>query len=373
MQELYIGLISGTSADGIDAILLSFEGERLHAVAANTFSYPETVRDEILHLSQPAAEHAAQRIDRMGHLDRQVGQLFAKAATDLCQQAGVAIETVTAIGSHGQTLRHRPQGQHPFTLQIGDPNVIAFTSGCAVVADFRRMDMAAGGQGAPLVPLFHQWLTQDASVNQVILNLGGIANITWLPKDNGRASGFDTGPASALMDYWIHHHQQQNYDAGGRWAAAGEVHQELLKHMLADPYFKMSAPKSTGREYFDAKWLAQKLKGADPVPAQDVQATLCELTARTIVDGIGLLPATCERVLICGGGIHNEHLMARIRHHMPAHVEIAALSHQGIESDFIEAATFAWLARQRLSQTRLDYTSVTGAAQPLLLGGLYQA
>ncbi|WMS89127.1 anhydro-N-acetylmuramic acid kinase [Pleionea litopenaei] len=373
MQDIYIGLISGTSADGIDAIVLAFEDDKTTALAANTFEYPDTVREEILHLSQPAADHAAQRIDRLGHLDNQIGQLFAAAATAICQHADIDIAQVSGIGSHGQTLRHRPQGLNRFSLQVGDPNIIALNTGRPVVADFRRMDMAAKGQGAPLVPLFHQWLMPSDKDNQVILNLGGIANITWLPKNRGAVQGFDTGPASALMDYWIQHHQEQKFDENGQWAQSGKVHEELLKHMLADPYFKMGAPKSTGREYFDAKWLQQKLKGADPVSAVDVQASLCELTAITIVEGISRLPGSCDNLLVCGGGFHNEYLMARIKHHLPKQTKIGGLSHQGIDSDFIEAATFAWLARQRIKGERLDYTSVTGADRPLLLGGIYQA
>ena len=313
MSEYYLGLISGTSADGIDAILVQLGDQSVVTVAAETFAYPDDVRQEILAISQPAADHGEQRIDRLGHLDHQVGGLFADAAKALCHKANIDISQVTAIGSHGQTVRHRPVGNHHFSLQIGDANVIAFETGATTVSDFRRMDIAAGGQGAPLVPMFHQWLLGESQHNRAILNLGGIANVTWLPKNKGSIIGFDTGPANALCDHWIQLHLNKNYDKDGAWAKTGQVSAELLKHMLADPYFLMPAPKSTGREYFDAKWLEQKLKGADPIAPEDTQATLVELTARTVASHIEKLPAKCDELLVCGGGFHNEFLISNKR------------------------------------------------------------
>ncbi|PWK45402.1 anhydro-N-acetylmuramic acid kinase [Pleionea mediterranea] len=373
MSEYYLGLISGTSADGIDAILVELAEHSVVTLAAETFAYPDDVRQEILSISQPAADHGEQRIDRLGHLDHQVGSLFADAAKTLCAKANVDISKVSAIGSHGQTVRHRPQGSHHFTLQIGDANVIAFETGVTTVSDFRRMDIAAGGQGAPLVPLFHQWLLGESDKNRAILNLGGIANLSWLPKHKGQVIGFDTGPANALCDYWIQQQLAKNYDKQGEWAKSGTVSEELLKHMMADPYFLMSAPKSTGREYFDAKWLEQKLKGADPIAAEDTQATLVELTARTVTDHIQRLPAQCDELLVCGGGYHNDFLMARIAQHLPNQTKIQPLNALGVDSDFIEAATFAWLAKQRCERQPQNYTSITGASRPVIMGALYQA
>jgi anhydro-N-acetylmuramic acid kinase len=235
------------------------------------------------------------------------------------------------------------------------------------------MDMAAGGQGAPLVPLFHQALLSHSDINRVILNLGGIANITWLPKHQGHVMGFDTGPANALCDYWIEKHLGKTYDHKGEWAASGQVHFELLKHMCADPYFMLPAPKSTGREYFDAQWLEQKLKGSTKISPVDVQATLVELTAKTIADHIKRLPEPCHQLLVCGGGAHNQYLMSRLAYHLDQLTEVQPLHHLAVDSDFIEAATMAWLAQQRLDGRSLDYRAITGASRPLLMGNIYQA
>ncbi len=372
-KDIYIGLISGTSADGIDAVAVSLTENSMELLAQNTFEYPEKIREEVLLLSQPAVHNGEQRIDRMGHLDHALGDLFAEAALKIAQQAGLEMSQVKAIGSHGQTIRHRPQGKNRFSLQIADPNTIAYKTGALTVADFRRMDVAAGGQGAPLVPLFHQWLFGEKSINRVILNLGGIANLTWLPKDNGQVVGFDTGPANALIDLWIKKHQGHSHDENGDWAAGGFVHNELLKHMFADPFFMMPAPKSTGREYFDEQWIEQKLKGADPASPQDVQATLVELTAKTIVSQIHKLPDVCDELLICGGGAHNEFLVSRIKHHLSKHTQVLPLEQSNIDTDYIEAATFAWLAKQRVDEHRLDYRTVTGSNKPVLLGNLFKA
>ncbi len=372
-MELYLGLISGTSADGIDAVLIDFAEEPFKVVAQHSFPYPMDIRREILAMAQPALHEGDHRIDRLGHLDHQLGSLFADAARQLCNIANVDLAQLNAIGSHGQTVRHRPQSKQKFSLQIADPNVIAFETGVITIADFRRMDIAAGGQGAPLVPLFHQALLGDSRINRVILNLGGIANITWLPKNQGPVMGFDTGPANALCDYWIEKHKGEAFDANGDWAASGTFSHELLKHMSADPYFILPAPKSTGREYFDAQWLEQKLKGADRVGAADVQATLVELSARTIAEQVKRLPDACDEVLVCGGGAHNSYMMQRLGHHLHDQTEVKPLQNLSVDSDFIEAATFAWLAKQRLAGNKLDYRTVTGASRPLLMGNIFQA
>ncbi|WP_144393141.1 anhydro-N-acetylmuramic acid kinase [Pleionea sediminis] len=371
MSELYIGLISGTSADGIDAVVLDFSNNQTKAVAEQTYPYPEQVREEVLSLSQPLLSKEGQRIDRQGHLDHHLGKLFAEAARNVCKTAEISMSEIVAIGSHGQTIRHRPQTQNPFSLQLADPNVIAWETQCVTIADFRRIDIAAGGQGAPLVPLFHQQMYQSEAANRVILNLGGIANITWLPKDGQQVIGFDTGPANALCDYWIEQHQNNDYDVEGAWARSGQTSTELLKHMLADPYFQLPAPKSTGREYFDAQWLQQKLKGADPLPPEDVQSTLAELSAQSIARHINKLPGPCEELLVCGGGIHNHYLIERIEAALNGDIPVNPLNQGGLNSDFVEAATFAWLARERISNRRVDYRSITGSNSPLLMGAVY--
>ncbi|MEE4245094.1 MAG: anhydro-N-acetylmuramic acid kinase, partial [Kangiellaceae bacterium] len=357
-MQKYIGLISGTSADSIDAILIEIDSDRFNVLAELNYPYPEQVKAEILNIAQPAIHNGEQRIDRLGHLDEIIGELFSQAAIAVCEKANCSLTDITAIGSHGQTVRHRPQGKHHFSMQIGDANIIAYKTGVTTVADFRRMDLAAGGQGAPLVPLFHQWLLGTSDRNRAILNLGGIANLTWLPKNQGQVIGFDTGPANALTDYWIKQKQGKEFDENGEWSKQGFVHAELLKHMMADPYFLMPAPKSTGREYFDAQWLEQKLKGVDPASDVDIQATLVDLTAKTVCEHIVRLPDHCDELLVCGGGAHNQHLMTRLDHYLHPKPEIAVLDGLGINSDFIEAATFAWLAKQRLDNNRLDYSAV---------------
>lgn len=372
-MQLYLGLISGTSADGIDAVLMDFTDDAFKVISQHSFPYPAEIRKEVLSLAQPALHDGDHRIDRLGHLDHQIGSLFADAARQLCAMAKVDFSQLKAIGSHGQTIRHRPQCKQRFSLQIADPNVIALETGVVTIADFRRMDIAAGGEGAPLVPLFHQALFGNTEVNRVILNLGGIANITWLPQHQGAVMGFDTGPANALCDYWIEKHKGEAFDNNGEWAASGTVSHELLKHMRADPYFILPAPKSTGREYFDAQWLEQKLKGADRVCAEDVQATLVELSAITIAEQIKRLPDACDEVLVCGGGAHNDYLMARLIHHLHDQTEVKPLQNLPVDSDFIEAATFAWLAKQRLDGNKLDYRTVTGATRPVLMGNIFHA
>lgn len=366
-SQLYVGLMSGTSMDGIDAALVRFAGDRIELLAAHSHPWPEALIREM----RDVAEDGAVSLDRLGQLDSAAGEQFAAATCALLRQGGVRADAVSAIGSHGQTLAHAPDSPHPYSLQIGNPSLIAEQTGITTIADFRRRDIAAGGQGAPLVPAFHQAYLHSPDENRVVLNIGGIANITVLPADGGMpVGGYDTGPGNCLMDRWIEHHRQQPYDAGGQWAAEGQLLPALLEALLADPYFRKSPPKSTGTEYFTLDWLKSHLE-QDTNPA-DVQATLAGLTARSIANAIRHSQPNTEHLLICGGGIHNQRLMLLLDIELPG-IAIGSTAQFGMDPDWVEAMAFAWLARQTLQGRPGNLPSVTGAQQPRLLGGIYPA
>lgn len=370
--ELYIGLMSGTSADAIDAVLVDFSQPPLKLLSHLSAPLPPDTRATIHALAQSGSDE----IDRMGALDQQLGRAFAQAALELLSNAGVDPSAVSAIGSHGQTLRHRPpsvDANNPaFTLQVADPNLIAHLTGITTVADFRRRDMAAGGQGAPLVPALHQRLFHDDSVNRAIVNVGGVANLTWLPS-NGPVVGFDTGPGNNLMDAWIQRHLGRAYDNGGAWAAQGTVHVELLNRLFRHPYFRQLPPKSTGPETFHLGWLDTCLQElAEPLDAADVQATLLMLTAEGIAASVdGLTESTASReVYLCGGGAHNRRLKEALKARMPDALidDTGAL---GLSPDWVEAVAFAWLARQNRRGLSGNLPSVTGAHSEQVLGAVY--
>lgn len=363
---LYLGLISGTSVDGIDVALASFEpAPKLHA--ALTYPYPQALRRRILDLAQGDGQIA---LDELGALDIEIARVFAQAARRLLEQRGIAANEVCALGSHGQTVRHRPVGATPYTLQLGDPNVIAEQTGVATVADFRRRDVAAGGQGAPLAPAFHAAML-GKDIARIILNLGGIANITVLSPNAANAIvGFDTGPASCLLDAWAELHLGQPFDRNGEFAATGQVDQDLLARMLRDPYFALRPPKSTGREVFHPAWLQQQLGGRAIAPA-NVQATLLALTAQTVAAAIRAHATGAREVLVCGGGVHNATLMEALAETL-APVPVRSSATHGIDPDFVEAMLFAWLAHERLrNHPAADVARVTGARGARVLGGIY--
>ena len=366
-SAFYIGLISGTSADAIDAALVSFDGESVRLRASHAEPWPTTLRAQMLALAQG---EASLDLDAFGRLDVAIANCFADAALHLLEDSGTTSSAVRAIGSHGQTLRHRPNGTHPFTLQLGDPSVIAERCGIDVVADFRRADLAAGGQGAPLVPALHARLLAQPGHTRVVLNLGGIANITILGSD-GDVHGFDTGPANGLLDAWCLRQLGEPFDRDGAFAASGRIDRVLLDALLADPYFALMPPKSTGREHFHLDWLAahsqlQTLKTAD------VQATLLELTAQSVADAITRYAPDADEILVCGGGIHNTALLQRLQE-LLAPRPVASTDRYGVDPDFLEATAFAWLARQRVLGRPGNLPTVTGARGLRVLGGLYCA
>lgn len=362
----YLGLISGTSVDGIDAALVSFEPQ-FRVLVAQTIGYTAPLRAKVLDLSQAQAQVSP---DDLARLDTELGRAFAAAAAAVIAQADMPTSQIAAIGSHGQTLRHNPGDALAYTMQLGDPNQIVERCGITTVADFRRRDVAAGGQGAPLMPAFHHAILSDSGEARAILNLGGIANLTLLPR-NGAIRGFDTGPANGLMDAWCARHCGDPYDRDGALAARGQVDQGLLSALLADPWFALPAPKSTGRDQFHLDWLTTALGNREPSVA-DVQATLCELSAKTIADSLLVCAPDTRRVLVCGGGAHNPVLMDRLAHRLPG-MAVASTASVGLDPDFVEAAGFAWLARETLAGRPGNRVEVTGAQGLRILGAIYPA
>ncbi len=364
----YIGLMTGTSLDAIDAVLVDFSRHPPRILASVAPPFPAATRRRIAMLCQDGANE----LERLGRLDRELALLFADAVAQLLRQAGMRATEIAAIGCHGQTVRHRPQGDFPFTVQIGDPATLALESGITTVAHFRQADIAAGGQGAPLVPAFHQAMLRQAEEHRVVLNIGGIANISILPAgDLAPSGGFDTGPGNLLLDAWVARHRSQVFDANGQWARSGRVHADLLQAMLHDPFFREAPPKSTGREYFNLAWLEHHLETFAGVEAADVQATLTELSAQSMAQAIRQYAPECERVLVCGGGVHNAFLLQRLRYHLPD-LRVESTAAQGIDPDLMEAMAFAWLARQRLLGLPGNLPAVTGARRAVVLGGIYQ-
>jgi len=369
-NRYFLGLISGTSADGIDAALVRFNGDHAHATPhlafGRTYPWDPALRARLVELGQRAATLT---LDEVGELDVRIGRAFAQAASSAIEASGVATSHVAAIGSHGQTLRHRTHGELPFTLQLGDPSTIAERCGVRVVADFRRRDVAAAGHGAPLVPAFHAATLRSQGEERAALNLGGIANFTLLPA-SGAVRGFDTGPANGLMDAWCLRHTGEPYDAEGAFATRGRIDEALLARLLDDSWFALPPPKSTGRDQFHLGWVESKLRG-DEAPA-DVQATLLALTVRTVADALHAAQPWTQRVIACGGGVQNPVLMAALAAALPGIAVDSSAAH-GLDPDFVEAMAFAWLARETLAGRPGNLPAVTGAAGPRVLGAVYPA
>ncbi len=367
-RELYIGLMSGTSMDGIDSAIIEFKQNNIKLIASYSHPIPKKLQQAIEPLFLPGSDD----IDALGRADQQLGVCFAQAATTLLKQEGLQANDITAIGSHGQTVRHRPPSDntpHPFTLQIADPNIIAARTGITTVADFRRRDMALGGQAAPLAPAFHQAAFHSQTDNRVIINIGGISNITFLPA-KGTTQGFDTGPGNRLLDEWIRQHQNKPYDDGGQWASQHTSDPLLLKQLKSHPFLHQPAPKSTGREEFNQQWLTQTLKPFKHISPGAVQATLLAFTTETIADALRTLPGGVDEVFICGGGALNSTLMGHLGNLM-APVNVTSTATLGISPEWVEAAAFAWLARQTLAGLAGNLPTVTGAEGPTVLGGIY--
>ncbi len=362
----YIGVMSGTSLDGVDVVLATIDENMVAQQASLSWPIPLAIKEAILAICQGQQLTLSQ----LGQLDTRLGRLFAEAVQALMRQENLRPQDIIAVGCHGQTVWHEPGGDAPHTLQIGDNNQIVARTGITVVGDFRRRDMALGGQGAPLVPAFHHALLAHPDERRMVLNIGGIANLSLLfPSKPVR--GYDTGPGNMLMDAWIWRQRQKPYDKDAEWASAGRVIIPLLQEMLSDPYFAAPAPKSTGREYFNYGWLQSHLSRYPGLDAGDVQATLAELTAVTIAEQV-LLNGGCDRLLVCGGGSRNPLVMARLSG-LLAGTEVSTTDAAGISGDDMEALAFAWLAWRTIAGKPGNLPSVTGASEATVLGAIYPA
>lgn len=367
-EDLYIGLMSGTSLDGIDCALVECTGTTPRVIDYLTAELDPDLKARLLRLTS----NQGTDLRELGSADVEVARAFAEVTLDLLARNGLAPSRIAAIGSHGQTIWHEPPQsalRQPFTLQIGDPNTLAELTGITVVADFRRKDMAAGGQGAPLVPALHRELFSTSHTDRIVLNLGGIANITLLPRSHGTCVGLDTGPANVLLDAWIQRHRSEDFDEDGAWAASGTCDTRLLETLLDEPYFGLPSPKSTGREFLNIAWLDRKLAQLDSLAPVDVQATLLEFTVQTIRAEIDRLLKTGE-VVACGGGARNSALLRRLQEVLPR-FRLCTSTDLGIHADCVEATAFAWLARKTLHRERVDFSPFTGARHAVIAGGVY--
>ncbi len=367
-DALFVGLMSGTSMDALDAAVVRCNSDATELLHTHEHPIPGDIRARISTLSHSGPDE----IEQMGALDRQLGRLFAEATTALLDGAGLQPTQIRAIGSHGQTIRHRPpsagHGQDSFSLQIADPNTIAEMTGITTVADFRRRDIAAGGEGAPLAPAFHAHVFGSPGNNRAVVNIGGIANISLL-RGRELVAGFDSGPGNTLLDHWIARHQGAQYDQGGQWSAGGQVDQGLLNELLTHPFLQIKGPRSTGKEVFNLQWL-DTIAASKTLDPQDVQATLCQFSAQTIANSLSAEPLKVAALSVCGGGAHNPDLLNRLAQLLPG-TKVGTTAELGIAPDWVEAALFAWLASRTLAGLSGNAAIVTGAEGARVLGAVY--
>ncbi len=371
MSELYIGLMSGTSLDGVDGVLADFTAGQMRVLQHRSAPFPPELRAELLALNSSGSDE----LHRAALAGNALAHSYAGVVQALLSNSHTAPTAVRAIGAHGQTVRHRPQefDGTGYTLQLNQPALLAELCGIDVVADFRSRDVAAGGQGAPLVPPFHHAFFGQADTTQAVLNIGGISNITILdPTSTPPVLGFDCGPGNALMDGWCHRHTGQPYDDAGQWAASGQINQPLLTTLLSEPFFAKPPPKSTGRDLFNAPWLAHHLHTFAALPPEDIQATLTELTAQSCAQALRTMAPACRVLVVCGGGALNTHLMQRLAHHLPD-CQVQSSDARGLPPLQVEATAFAWLAQQACLRLTASLPKVTGAQGARILGAIYPA
>ncbi|WP_085586208.1 MULTISPECIES: anhydro-N-acetylmuramic acid kinase [unclassified Pseudomonas] len=361
-MALYIGVMSGTSLDGLDIALIE-QTSAIRLIATHYLPMPESLRAELLGLCASGPDEIARSAIAQQHWVT----LAAQGIHTLLEQQRLSADDIRAIGSHGQTIRHEPA--RGFTVQIGNPALLTELTGITVVSDFRSRDVAAGGQGAPLVPAFHEALFEERNGNRAVLNVGGFSNLS-LIEPNAPVAGFDCGPGNVLMDAWIHRQRGENYDRNGEWAASGSIDPTLLEALLSDPFFATQGPKSTGREVFNLPWLERHLSRLPQVAPEDVQATLLELTAHTIVQSLQAAQTETRELLVCGGGAHNATLMKRLAERLPD-TTVASTATHGVDPDWVEAMAFAWLAHCCLEGITANRPSVTGARGLRVLGAIY--
>jgi anhydro-N-acetylmuramic acid kinase len=356
--NLYIGVMSGTSLDGIDIALCSISTQGIETLHSKEYSYDSNIKQDVLNAISNSIT-----LEFLGILNHKLGTMYANAINQFLDEFNIDSKSVKAIGLHGQTIWHSPNTPYPFSMQIGDSSLVAKKTGIDVVNDFRSADIANGGQGAPIAPAFHKAIFNDSQ--SAVLNLGGISNITILSDE---FSGFDAGVANILSDYWIGKHKNKTYDKDGEWAREGKVSDELLRAMLSDPYFKKKPPKSTGREYFNATWLEEKLELFDNISAVDIQATLLEFTIQPIVKA--LEGKKVKRLIVCGGGAHNGYLMKKLSQKLDG-IKVMKSDDLGVKSTFLEAIAFAWLAYKRVNNEAIDLQNITGSSKPSILGVIH--
>ena len=366
----YIGVMSGTSLDAIDVALIETSPtDQPRLIVRHSAEFAAELQTTLTDLIR--SQHC--QLSQLGELDVQLGHAYADAVNMLLNTSGISSAQIDGIGCHGQTIFHSPDSNYPFSMQIGNGNVVAEKTGITTVCDFRQRDIVNGGQGAPLVPAFHAAMFRSDSENRVILNIGGISNISILTADSHSVlQGFDTGPGNTLMDSWIQKHRQQAFDNEGKWAEGGKVNQTLLGQLKSDPYFKRKIPKSTGCELFNLNWLMRHLSHTETteLDAQDVQATLMAFTASSIADAIHQYASKTDKVYVCGGGAKNLALMRQLQQALDT-IEVTTTTAIGIDPQWVEAAAFGWLAEQSLQHNALDLREVTGALSPSILGAVY--
>lgn len=362
-----LGVMSGTSLDGVDLALVNFS-QTPKLIATDFTPMPDTLRVALSQL----VKKGETSLQTLGELDHQLALLYADSIQWFLAKHQLNADDIVAVGCHGQTVWHSPKGQYPFTMQIGDMNLLAARTGITTVGDFRRRDMAFGGQGAPLVPAFHQAVFSSPERLTVVLNIGGISNISVL-NPNQQTIGYDVGAGNTLLDIWIEKHLGKRYDANGEWARTGKIHSALLALLLDEPFFQLPPPKSTGRELFNLEWLEHKLTQIEPLPAEDVQATLVEFTVQSIVQALRQIEnpnAYHSVLLVCGGGAKNPLIMERLQTHL-IDWQVSTTTEYGLDVDYVEAAAFAWLAYQRIHNLPANLPSVTGATQEVSLGAIF--
>lgn len=364
MNDHIIGIMSGTSFDSIDAVMVTLNNHTITVIDHMESIMPDSLQTALLRLSQSGS----QSLEDLYTVDVQLAELYAATVTGLLNKTHLEAKDIRAIGLHGQTIRHYPNQSIPFTSQIGDPNTLVARTGITTVCDFRRGDIARGGQGAPLAPAFHRAFFHDPREQRVVLNIGGFSNITLLPRD-GKVSGFDTGPGNVLMDAYMQTYCNQAYDVDGQFAASGQVHERLLAQLLAHPFFAKPAPKSTGRDEFSLSMIQDILKSYD-VSAQNMMTTLTELTARSIVMAINSVQPDTDYLFVCGGGAYNGYLMSRLTALLP-NTPCKSTEALGLAPKLVEPCLMAWLAQQTLDKQSVDLRHITGSDKPALLGGVY--
>lgn len=368
MSEFYIGVMSGTSLDGIDLAYCEVKEHNFELLHAGIYPFDKKLKNDILNIISTSAT-----LKIIGEVDTRLGEMYADAIENFISENKIEKSKINAIGLHGQTLWHEPNSAHPFSMQLGNPNIVAAKTGVKVVSDFRRKDIALGGEGAPFAPAFHDYIFSRLNKKICVVNIGGMANLTIL---GDKLIGYDTGCGNVLMDYWSSRHNGLPYDEDGNWAKSGVMNADLLKIMLQEPYFSMEAPKSTGRELFNPEWIekqlekfSQKKGGYFHIKNRDVQATLLELTVHSIVNEVKKTSA--KLLIVCGGGVKNGYLMERLKDELKE-IEVASSDECRVSSEFMEAMAFAWLAHERLHKREVKLSSVTGASKDSILGALYE-